>query len=66
MKNAYKILHRKPEGKIPHWGPGPRIENNIIVDPEEIVYEGVDWIQLSQDRDQLRDVVNTVMNLRFP
>jgi hypothetical protein len=28
--------------------------------------EGVDWMHLTHDRDQWRDVVNTVMNIRFP
>jgi hypothetical protein len=36
------------------------------MDLTEIVWEGVDWIHLAQDRDQWRAVVNTVMNLRVP
>jgi len=36
------------------------------MDLREIVWEGVEWIHLAQDRDQWRAVVNTVMNLRVP
>jgi hypothetical protein len=41
-----------------------RWEDNIKMDLREIGLEGVDWIQLTQDNDQWRAVVNTVMNLR--
>jgi len=40
--------------------------DNIIMDLREIRWEVVDWIHLAQDRDQLRVVVNTAMDLRFP
>jgi hypothetical protein len=43
-----------------------RWEDNIRMDLKEIWWEGVDWIQLAQDRDQWRAVVNTVMILRVP
>jgi hypothetical protein len=36
------------------------------MDLREIGWEVVDWIRLTQDRDQWRAVVNTVMNLRVP
>jgi hypothetical protein len=36
------------------------------MDLREIGWEGVDWIHLTQDRDQLRAFVNTEMNLRVP
>ena len=36
------------------------------MDVREVEWEGLDWIDLPQDRDMLRAVVNTVMNLRFP
>jgi hypothetical protein len=38
--------------------------NNIKMDLREIGWDGMDWIDLAQDRDQWRDLVNTVMNLR--
>jgi hypothetical protein len=41
-------------------------ENNIKIDLREIGWYGLDWIDLAQDRDQWRALVNTVMNLRVP
>jgi hypothetical protein len=38
-------------------------EDNIKMDPREIRWGGMGWINLSQDRDQWRALVNTVMNL---
>jgi hypothetical protein len=40
--------------------------DNITIDLREIGWDGVDWIDLAQDRDQWRALVNTVMNLRVP
>jgi hypothetical protein len=40
--------------------------NNIKMDLREIGWNGMDWIDLAQDRDQWRALVNTVMNLRVP
>jgi hypothetical protein len=40
--------------------------DNIKIDLREIGWDGVDWIDLAQDREQWRALVNTVMNLRFP
>jgi hypothetical protein len=45
---------------------GRRWEDNIKMDLKKIGWECVDWIHLTQDRDQRRDLVNTVMNLRVP
>jgi hypothetical protein len=39
---------------------------SIKIDLREIGWDGVDWIELAQDRDQWRALVNTVMNLRVP
>jgi hypothetical protein len=44
--------------------PRRRWEDNIRMDVREICWEGVDWIHLAQNRDQLWAVVNTVMNRR--
>jgi hypothetical protein len=41
-------------------------ENNIKMDLREIGWDSMDWIDLAQDRDQLRALVNAVMNLRVP
>jgi hypothetical protein len=65
-KNAYRILVGKPEGKRPLRKTGRRWEANIIIDLRGIGWGGMDWIDLAQDRDQWRALVNTVVNLRVP
>jgi hypothetical protein len=65
-RNAYRILAGKPEGKRPLGRPRRRWVNNIKMDLEEIGWNGMDWIELAQDRDQWRALVNTVINLRVP
>jgi hypothetical protein len=65
-RNAYRILVGKPEGKRPLGRPRRRWEDNIKMDLTEIGWGGMDWIDLAQDRDQWRGLVNTVMNLRVP
>jgi hypothetical protein len=40
--------------------------DNIKIDLREIGWDCVDWIDLAQDRDQWRALLNTVMNLRVP
>ena len=56
----------KPEGKRPLRRPRHRWEDNIKVDLQEMGCEGMDWIELAQDRDRWRALVNAVMNLRLP
>jgi hypothetical protein len=56
----------KPEGKKPLGRPRRRWEDNSKMDLREIGWGGMDWIDLAQDRDQWRALVNTVMNLRVP
>jgi hypothetical protein len=65
-RNEYRILVRKPEGKRPLGRPICRWEDNIKMDIREIGCGGMDWVDLAQDMDQLRALVNTVMNLRVP
>jgi hypothetical protein len=62
----WEILVGKPEGKRPLGRPRRRWVDNIKIDLREIVWDGVDWIDLAQDRDQWRALVNTVMNLQLP
>jgi hypothetical protein len=56
----------KPECKRPLGRPRRRWVDNIKMDLKEIGSDGVDWIDLAQNRDQWRALVNTVMNLRVP
>jgi hypothetical protein len=65
-RNACRILAGKPEGKRSLGRPRRRWVDNIKLDLGEIGWDGVDWIELAQDRDQWRALVNTVMNLRVP
>jgi hypothetical protein len=64
--NAYSILVGKPNGKRPLERPRCRWEDNIRMDVGKIGWGGMDWIDLAQDRDQCRALVNTIMNLRVP
>jgi hypothetical protein len=57
------ILARKPEGSRPLERPRRRWVDNIIMDLREIECDGMDFIEVAQDRDQLIALVNTVMNL---
>jgi hypothetical protein len=65
-RNAYSILVGKPEGRRPLGRPRRRWVDNIKMDLSEIGWDGVDWVDLAQDRDHWRALVNTVMNLRVP
>jgi hypothetical protein len=56
----------KPGGKRPLGRPRRRWVDNIKTDLREIGWDDIDWIDLAQDRDQWRTLVNTVMNLRVP
>jgi hypothetical protein len=64
-RNAYRILVGKTEGKRPLGRPRRKWVDNIKIDLGEIRWDGMDWIDVAQDRDQWRALVNTVMNLRF-
>jgi hypothetical protein len=65
-RNAYRILLGKPEGKRPLRRPRRRWVDNIKRDLRERGWVGVHWIDMAQDRDQWRGLVNTVLNLRVP
>jgi hypothetical protein len=58
------ILVGKPKGKRPLGRPRRRWVNNVKMDLREIGWGGMDWVDLAQDRDQWRVLVNTVMNFR--
>jgi hypothetical protein len=57
-RNACMILVGEPEGPKRRW------VGNININLREIGWDGVDWIDVAQDRDQWKVLVNTVMNLR--
>jgi hypothetical protein len=63
-RNAYWILVGKPEGKRSLGRPRRTWADDIKIDPREIGGDGVDWIDLAEDIDQRRALVNIVMNLR--
>jgi hypothetical protein len=65
-RNAYMILVGKPEGKILIERRRWRWEDNIKIDLREIGWNAIDWIDLAQDKDQWRALVNTVMEFRVP
>jgi hypothetical protein len=64
-RDAYRILVEKPERKRPLGRPRRRREDNIKMYLRGIKWGGMDWIDLAQDRDQWRALVNTVMNFGF-
>jgi hypothetical protein len=65
-RGAYRALVGKPEGRRSLGRPRRRWEDNIKMDLREVGWGGMDWIDLAQDRDRWRALVNTVMNLRVP
>jgi hypothetical protein len=62
-RNVYRILVGKTEGKKPLGRPRRWWVDNIKIDLREIGWDGMDWINVAQDRDQWRALLNTVMNL---
>jgi hypothetical protein len=65
-RTGYRIFVGIPEGKRQLGRPRRRWVDNIKMDLREIKWDGMDWIDLAQDRDQWRALVNTVMNLWVP
>jgi hypothetical protein len=65
-RGVYRVLVGKPEGKKPLGRPRRRWEDNIKMDLQEVGCGGMDWIELAQNRDRWRALVNSVMNLRVP
>ena len=65
-RGVYGVSVRRPEGKRQLGRPKHRWEDNIKMDLQEVGCGGMDWIELAQDRDRWRELVNAVMNLRVP
>jgi hypothetical protein len=62
-RGAYRVLVGRPEGKRPLGRPGRRWENNIKIDLQEVGWGGMDWIDVAQDRDRWRALVNAAVKL---
>jgi len=56
----------KPEGKRPLGRPRRRWEDSIKIDLQEVGCRGMNWMELAQDRERWRALVNAVMNLWVP
>jgi len=65
-RGVYRILVGKYEGKRPLGGPGLRREDNNKMSLQEVRCGGMDWIDLSQNRDRWWALVNAAMNFRVP
>ena len=65
-RGVYRVLVVKHEGRRPLGRPRRRWEDNIKMDLQEVGCQGMDWIELAQDKDRWRVVVSTVMNFRVP
>jgi hypothetical protein len=63
---AYRALVGKLEGRRPLGRPRRIWEDNTKMDLRKVGWGGMDWIDLAQDRDRWRALVNAVMNLRVP
>jgi hypothetical protein len=65
-RSAYRALVGKPEARRPLWRLRHRWEDNIKMDLQEVGWGGMDWMNLAQDRDRWRALLNAVMNLQVP
>jgi hypothetical protein len=65
-RGAYRILVGRPERRRPLGGPRLRWEDNIKMDLQDVGWGSMDWIDMAQDRERWRALVDAVMNLRFP
>ena len=62
-RGVYRVLVRKPDGKTPPGKPRRRWEDNINMDLQEVGCGGMDWIELTQDRDSWQALVHAVRHL---
>jgi hypothetical protein len=62
-RSAYRILVGRHEGRQQLERPRHRWEDNIKMALQEVGWEGMDWIELAEDKDRWQALVNKVMNL---
>ena len=65
-RGVHRVLVGKPEGKKSLGRPRRRWEDNITMDIQEVECWGMEWIQLAQDRDRWRALMNAVINHWVP
>jgi hypothetical protein len=65
-RGVYRVLVEKPERKRSLGRPRRRWEDNIKMDLQEVGRGTMDWIELAQDRDRWRALLNAAMNVRVP
>jgi len=65
-RDAYRVLVGKLQEQRPIRRHRRRWEDNIKMDLQEVGCGGTDWIELAQDRDRWRGLVNAVLKLRVP
>ena len=65
-RGGYRVLVRKPDRKRQLGKPRRRREGNIKMVLQEVGCEGMDWIDLAEDRDRCRALLNAVMKLQVP
>jgi len=65
-RGVYRVLVGRPKGKIPFGRPRRRWKGNIKMDLQEVECGSMDWIEVAQDRNRWRPLVNAVMNFRVP
>jgi hypothetical protein len=65
-RGGYRVLVGKPEGKKPFDRPRHRWEDSMKMDLQGMECGGMDWIDLAQDRDRGRSLVNAIMSLCVP
>jgi hypothetical protein len=65
-KGVYRALVGKPERRRPLGRSRRRWDDNIKMDLRQVGWGSIDWINLAQDRNRWRALVNAVKNLRVP